>query len=212
MLPAPSDWVEEEVDRHGERSARRQLAFYAFLHDLPCWRTPTVVGPECNGCRAFTKNENVALRNVRTRQPGKAMFNEASPNTAPAMRGGDRQMMEVSSSAIVAAKHGPHELATRRFRNRAQAGVAPEKGCDTVLRVGFAKADAFASFPKRPHALVISDIHCTNAERDIVARFTVLGHTPRLLIRWLFSTHVRSSTKRRRKTGTKRETSVFPPA
>jgi hypothetical protein len=77
------------------------------------------------------------------------MRDEASANAASAMSGVDRQMMEVSSPAIVAAKNGPHDLAARRFGNRAQAGVAPEKACHTFLRVGFAKADPFASLPKR---------------------------------------------------------------
>lgn len=77
------------------------------------------------------------------------MRNQASAKAAPAMSGVDRQMMEVPSPAIVAAKHGAHDLAARRLRNRAQAGVALEKGCHTFLRVGFAKADPFASLPER---------------------------------------------------------------
>jgi hypothetical protein len=77
------------------------------------------------------------------------MRNEASANAASAMSDVDRQMMEVSSPAIVAAKNGPHDLATRRFRNRAQAGVAPEEDCHTFLRIGFAEANAFAPLPKR---------------------------------------------------------------
>ena len=77
------------------------------------------------------------------------MRNQASTNAASAMSGVDRQMMEVSSPAIVAAKDGAHDLATRRVGHRAQAGVAPEKARHTLLRVGFAKADPFASLPKR---------------------------------------------------------------
>ncbi len=117
------------------------------------------------------------------------MLNEASGNAASAMGSGDRQMMQVPSSAIVAAKDGPHDFAMRRFRYGAEARIAQKKGRHAFLGVGFAEANTFASLPKSHDVLVIGDIHCANKPLCVGAEFIAPEFTPLFLIRWRFSTH-----------------------
>lgn len=117
------------------------------------------------------------------------MLNEVSGNAAPAMGSGDRQVMQVPSSAVVAAKDGPDDFAMRRFCYGAEAWIAQKKGRHAFLGVGFAEAHTFASLPKSHDVLVIGDIHCANKPLCVEAEIIASEFTPRFLIRWRFSTH-----------------------
>jgi len=90
------------------------------------------------------------------------MFDQASGNTMPAMRGGDREMMQIAAPAVVAAKNRAHDFAGRRFGDYAQPGIPGEKGRHAIRRIGLTQANTFASVPKGLDPRVVGNVHGAN--------------------------------------------------
>jgi len=102
---------------------------------LPASRPPEqvakLVGPE---------NEDMTLENARLAKACQTLLDQRATNSSASLRGGHRQVMDVTPPAVMSAKRCAYETAVSDC-DPAESGVASQEACQVLGGVRLAQLD-----------------------------------------------------------------------
>jgi hypothetical protein len=112
------------------------------------------------------KKKDVALQDADVFQRCKARLDHLTAEATLSVFGPDRQMIQITSSAVVTAKNRSDDLFAIS-NNQTEAGISFEIRSQLLERIHFVQADAIRLGPQRKNCIEVVFCHWRNWKRHL---------------------------------------------